>query len=88
MQVAGIHSRDEIGQFAATFNQMVIDLKANIEATIRETNARQAIERELQVARQIQTSLLPMQRPPFPNRPEFSLYADNEPAHVDCRRLL
>ncbi len=81
VQVQRIHRGDEIGQFAATFNQMVVDLKANIEATIRETNARQAIERELQVARQIQTSLLPMGRPPFPNRQEFSLHADNEPAH-------
>jgi len=81
VQVQGIHRGDEIGQFAATFNQMVVDLKANIEATIRETNARQTLERELQVARQIQTSLLPRQRPPFPNRHEFSLYADNKPAH-------
>jgi sigma-B regulation protein RsbU (phosphoserine phosphatase) len=82
VQVAGIRSQDEIGQFAATFNRMVVDLKANIEATIRETNARQAVERELQVARQIQTSLLPLQRPPFPDRAEFSLDADNEPALV------
>lgn len=82
VRVEGIRSHDEIGQFAATFNQMVVDLKANVEATIRETNARQAIEREVQVARQIQTSLLPQRRPPFPDRPEFSLDADNEPALV------
>lgn len=82
VQVEGIHSHDEIGQFAATFNRMVIDLKANIEAAIREASARRAVEQELQVARQIQTSLLPLLRPPFPNRPEFSLDADNEPALV------
>jgi sigma-B regulation protein RsbU (phosphoserine phosphatase) len=29
VQVEGIRSRDEVGQLAATFNQMVIDLKAN-----------------------------------------------------------
>jgi len=80
IQLEGIRSRDEIGELAATFNRMVIDLKANIEATVRETAAREAIERELQVARQIQTSLLPMLRPPFPHRREFSLHADNEPA--------
>lgn len=79
-QVTGIRSRDEIGQFATTFNQMVRDLKQNVEATIRETAARQAMEKELQVARQIQTSLLPSQRPPFPERHEFSLAAENEPA--------
>lgn len=80
VQLEGIRSRDEIGELALTFNQMVTDLKANIEATVRETAAREAIERELQVARQIQTSLLPMLRPPFPHRREFSLHADNEPA--------
>lgn len=79
-QVSNIQSRDEIGQFAATFNQMVHDLKENVEATVRETAAREAMERELQVARQIQTSLLPSVRPPFPERPEFTLDGANEPA--------
>jgi sigma-B regulation protein RsbU (phosphoserine phosphatase) len=82
VQVEGIRSRDEIGQFAAAFNQMVIDLKANVEAKIRETKAREVIEREIEVARQIQASLLPRERPPFRNRPEFSLDADIEPALV------
>jgi sigma-B regulation protein RsbU (phosphoserine phosphatase) len=82
VRAEGLRSHDEIGQFAATFNQMVIDLKSNIEATIRETKARQVIERELEVARQIQTSLLPLLRPPFPDRPEFSLDADLVPALV------
>ncbi len=82
VQVEGIRSHDEIGQFAAAFNQMVIELKASVEAKIRETKARQVIERELEVARQIQASLLPLLRPPFPNRPEFSLDADIEPALV------
>jgi sigma-B regulation protein RsbU (phosphoserine phosphatase) len=82
VQVEGIRRRDEIGQLAATFNQMVVDLKANIEATIRATRARQVIEQELQVARQIQASLLPSLRPPFPNHPEFALDADIEPALV------
>ena len=80
VRVTGVKSRDEIGQFTQTFNQMVTDLKANVEARINETSARQAMERELQVARQIQTSLLPMTRPPYPHRDEFSLHADNEPA--------
>lgn len=82
VQVSGVHSRDEIGQFATTFNQMIRDLKVTVEHRVHETAMREAIERELQVARQIQTSLLPMARPPFPNRKEFSLDANNEPAKI------
>lgn len=80
-EVTGIRRRDEIGQLAATFNQMLRDLKTTIEAKGREAAAREAMERELHVARQIQLSLLPPAKDPFPERHEFCLYADNEPAH-------
>ncbi len=80
VQVTGVHSRDEIGQFARTFNLMIADLRENVDARISETAAREAMERELQVAREIQTSFLPTARPPYPHRDEFSLHADNEPA--------
>lgn len=80
VQVEGIRGRDEIGQFAGTFNQMVSDLKANLQARIRETATRQAMEKELQVARQIQTSLLPAGQRPFPGREDFVLHAENQPA--------
>ncbi|MDO4558954.1 MAG: SpoIIE family protein phosphatase, partial [Planctomycetia bacterium] len=77
VQVDGIRGRDEIAQFARTFNRMIVDLRETVEQRITEVAARQAVERELHVARQIQLSLLPMLRPPFPDRPEFDLYADN-----------
>ncbi len=76
-QVEGIRSHDEIGQFAETFNRMVTDLRETVNQRIAESVARKSVERELQVARQIQLSLLPMLRPPFPERTEFELYADN-----------
>jgi sigma-B regulation protein RsbU (phosphoserine phosphatase) len=79
-QVTGITSRDEIGQFATTFNQMVHDLKENVDATVRETAAREAMERELELARQIQTSLLPTEEPPQAERRGFSLHGENKPA--------
>ena len=77
VQVREVTSRDELGQFAQTFNHMVTDLRETVDQRIAENAARKAVERELQVARQIQLSLLPMLRPPFPDRPEFDLYADN-----------
>lgn len=74
---------DEVGELSVGFNRMVGDLKSHIQALTRETAARQAVESELDVARQIQTSLLPRIFPPYPNRPEFSLHAMNAPArHV------
>lgn len=82
VQVTGVHSRDEIGCFAETFNHMVTELKGNMEARIQETAARKAIERELQIARQIQVSLLPTARPAFPDRHEFTLDALNEAAKI------
>ena len=76
-QVTGSHRRDEMGRFTETFNRMVTDLRISVDQRITESTAREAVERELQVARRIQLSLLPMQRPPFPDHPEFDLYADN-----------
>jgi phosphoserine phosphatase RsbU/P len=80
VQVTGITSRDEIGQFARTFNTMVTELKANVEQRLRETSARQAVESELKVATEIQLSLMPRTFPPFPERTEFDLHATYQPA--------
>ena len=82
VQLPAMTGRDEIGEFAATFNTMVHDLKGNIDRRLVETAARESLERELLVARQIQTSLMPMTRPPFPDRREFSLDARTEPAKI------
>ncbi len=50
---------DEIGQFSRVFNNMVRDLKDNVDARLRETAARQVVESELDIALQIQRTLLP-----------------------------
>lgn len=82
-RAVGIKSRDEIGQLARAFNSMAERLRDQIDALRRETAARQAVESELSVAREIQTSLLPRRFPPFPDRFEFDLHAINAPArHV------
>jgi sigma-B regulation protein RsbU (phosphoserine phosphatase) len=62
-RVQGVDSRDEIGQLAAGFNRMVVDLEASVEARSREAAARDAMERELKLAREIQTALLPEKLP-------------------------
>jgi len=80
VRVPNAHGRDEIGEFARTFNKMVSDLKTHIEALTRETAAREAVESELRIARNIQASLLPHTFPPFPQRKELDLHAVNVPA--------
>lgn len=71
---------DEIGDLAESFKKMVRGLKDYMEALTRETAKRQQVESELQIARDIQLSLLPKIFPPFPERKEFDLYGKNGPA--------
>ncbi len=55
--VANIKSSDEIGQLANGFNRMVTDLNHYITAHTKEIAARESVENELRVAREIQASL-------------------------------
>ncbi|MDR0443179.1 MAG: SpoIIE family protein phosphatase [Treponema sp.] len=73
-------SKDEIGTLAAVFNKMTVDLKASIEQNARERAEKERIGAELNVATQIQSSMLPCIFPAFPDRPEFDIYATMQPA--------
>jgi serine phosphatase RsbU (regulator of sigma subunit)/HAMP domain-containing protein len=75
-----IDTHDEIGGLAASFNQMTKDLIINIDKLTEETRVREKYESELNIAHDIQMSFLPQTFPPFPNRPEFDLYALIQPA--------
>ncbi len=81
-QVSHTKSRDEIGQLARGFNHMVERLKKQIDALTKETAAREKVESELRVGREIQTSLLPSKFPPFPEYSEFDIYAINVAARL------
>ncbi|MCI0409654.1 MAG: SpoIIE family protein phosphatase, partial [Acidobacteria bacterium] len=77
VQVTGVETHDEIGDLASAFNRMVADLKRHVEALERETAAREKVEGEIRVARQIQTALLPRK---LPGGEAFDLHAVNLPA--------
>ncbi len=79
-KVHGIDTSDEIGQLARGFNRMLDELKSNMRSLGREMAARELVEKELNVARDIQASLLPHTFPPFPNRTEFDLHGINQAA--------
>lgn len=56
----------EIQTLAGSFNQMTSDLRFHIEKLASETAARQKIEHDLDIAREIQRSLLPSNKPDLP----------------------
>ena len=75
-----IHSGDEIEGLADTFNKMTSDLKDYIRNLTETTAAKERIQSELNVATDIQASLLPRLFPAFPDRPEFDIFATMDPA--------
>ena len=79
-KVENIRSGDEIGRLASGFNCMVDDLNHHINVLSEERAARKSVETELDMAREIQNSLLPHSFPPFPGRDEFELHAVNKAA--------
>ncbi len=73
-------SRDEVGMLARAFEAMKHSLREYIRQLTETTAAKERIESELDIAHDIQMGLLPKIFPPFPERPEFDLYALIAPA--------
>lgn len=73
--------QDEIGLLAKTFNKMADNLKEYVERYTKETAERQRISSELELASQIQRSILPCTFPPFPELLDsFDLCAETHAA--------
>ncbi len=75
-----LKSEDELSVLAKSFNKMTGDLKTYMEKLTEETGKRMAIGAELNVATDIQNSMLPALFPAFPERYEIDLYAKMQPA--------
>ncbi len=73
-------SQDEVGALTRAFAAMNVSLQEHIRQLVATTSARERIESELQIAHDIQMSILPKMLPPFSNREEFNLFAVIEPA--------
>jgi sigma-B regulation protein RsbU (phosphoserine phosphatase) len=71
---------DEIQELATSFGQMTDRMKAYIADIQRATAEKERIGAELNLATQIQASMLPHDFPPFPDRNEFDIYAMMDPA--------
>jgi sigma-B regulation protein RsbU (phosphoserine phosphatase) len=79
-QRIAIRAKNEIGALAASFNEMTRRLNESIEHLKETTAAKERIERELQIAHEIQMSMVPKIFPPFPDRSEFDIFAALVPA--------
>ncbi len=75
VEMPSIRSDDEVGRLAQAFEHMKVSLKKYIKELTEATAAKQKIESELNIAHDIQMSMLPKVFPPFPDRREFDIYA-------------
>ena len=80
IELPPIRSKDEVGKLAVAFDFMKVSLIQYIKDLRETTAAKERIESELKIAREIQMGMLPKTFPPFPQRREIDLYAMIEPA--------
>ncbi|MEI6764627.1 MAG: SpoIIE family protein phosphatase [Bacteroidota bacterium] len=73
-------SNDEVGSLNKSFGHMQAELKQYIENLKRTTSAKEKIESELKIARDIQMGMIPRNFPAFSDRNEFDIYGFIEPA--------
>jgi sigma-B regulation protein RsbU (phosphoserine phosphatase) len=78
--VPPIRPGDEVGALASSFAYMRDSLKDYIHKLTEATAARERIESELKIARDIQMGMVPKEIPPFPGRNEVDIRAMLEPA--------
>lgn len=74
------NSNDEIEELTSSFENMRSALKEYINDLKETTAIKERIESELRIAHTIQMSFLPKRFPPFPEKPEFDIYATLIPA--------
>ena len=75
-----VRTRDEIGDLSRDIRSMQERIVENADNLARMTAEKERVSTELDLAKNIQASLLPDVFPAFPDRNEFSLYASMKPA--------
>lgn len=79
-KIPEVSSRDEVGILNNSFIQMQKALKEYILNFELTTKAKEKIQSELKIARDIQMGIIPKIFPPFPNHPDIDIYAVLQPA--------
>lgn len=75
-----VTTHDEMQELRSAFGHMQTDLKTYMENLKNTTTAKEKIESELRIAREIQMGMIPKIFPPFPDVKEIDLYAMLLPA--------
>jgi serine phosphatase RsbU (regulator of sigma subunit)/signal transduction histidine kinase len=75
-----LNGAEEVAKLGDIFNGMLASVEQAVKELTETTAAKERIESELTIARQIQMNILPRIFPAFPDRPEFDIYAVIEPA--------
>ena len=75
-----IHTGDEIEHLSICFNAMTDELQSYMKNLTKVTAEKERIATELNVATNIQESMLPNIFPPFPERSDFDIYATMQAA--------
>jgi len=70
-----VKSRDEMQELHSAFTHMQNQLAQYVEHLKETTAAKEKIESELRIAREIQLSMIPHTFPPFPDLPQITLFA-------------
>lgn len=71
---------DEIGDLASAFEVMQSELELSIASLVESTAAKERMQSELNIGREIQMSMLPLMFPAFPDHDEFTVFAKLLPA--------
>ncbi|MCR4604486.1 MAG: serine/threonine-protein phosphatase [Eubacterium sp.] len=77
-----VRSRNEIGYLSDGISNMADEIQDYIEETARITEEQSKAEAELSFAKRIQSSAVPADFPPFPDRTEFGLHAMMDTAKI------
>ncbi len=80
IEIPPSRSADEVGSLNKSFVHMQTALKKYIENLKLTTSAKEKIESELKIAREIQMGMIPRNFPAFPGRKEIDIYGFIEPA--------
>ncbi|MCR5576832.1 MAG: PP2C family protein-serine/threonine phosphatase [Oscillospiraceae bacterium] len=78
--VSDVRTGDELEALAHSVEDMDRNLKHYLRENTRITAERERLSTELALSARIQEDMLPRSFPPFPDRKEFALYAEMDPA--------
>ena len=75
VEIPTFKSNEEMEQLGHAFSHMQKELSVYVENLKETTSAKEKIESELRIARDIQMAMIPHTFPPFPNLPQIDLFA-------------